>query len=145
MGRDFGKYLRINILIKNKTFGWDGVEIPIVTREYWTGDKIDRFHEECKSNRREEAHRVEILDAKYDKINVDEIISYQVHLNLDQEQTQNSKQLSKDKMDAFKGTKGCWKEKSVLLELAEGVNHFTPNLVRFSRHMKRLLVRRSIT
>ena len=52
LGRDFGQTLRTNVLDKSRTFEWDHVEIPMASRGHWTDDKIDEFHEECKTARR---------------------------------------------------------------------------------------------
>ena len=52
----------------------------MVPRGHWTGEKIDEFHGEYKTARSEEADRAEILDAKYEKIDIDEAVKKQEHL-----------------------------------------------------------------
>ena len=74
LGRDFGQDLGINILNDRKMFQWDEVEIPMVPRGHWNGEKVENFHEECKSKKVEEANKDEILDTKYKKISVDEVV-----------------------------------------------------------------------
>ena len=66
LGRDFGQHIRINVLNKIRTFEWDKVEIPMVSRGHWTGDKIKKFHNECRMIRKEEANKAEVLDTKYE-------------------------------------------------------------------------------
>ena len=51
LGRDFGQTLGINMLNQSRTFEWDHVKIPMVSRGNWTGDKIDEFYEEYKTAR----------------------------------------------------------------------------------------------
>ena len=104
LGRDFGQGLGINVLNDSKTFGWDKVEILMVPRGYWNDQRIENFHEECKLLRKQESHKAEILDAKYDAINVDSVIEGQTHLN--EEQKKDLKKLLNKNIEAFKGTRG---------------------------------------
>ena len=111
IGRDFGHSVEINVLNKNKTFEWDNVEIPMVSRVHWTGEHIEEFHEECKVTRREELRRAEILDAKYEKIDIEECVQKQGHL--DPVQREQLPKLLRAKIVAFQGTRGRWKGKPV--------------------------------
>ena len=104
LGRYFGQQIGINVLNKSQTFEWDEVEIPMVPRGYWTGNKIKTFHEECRMIRKEEANKAEVLDAKYEKINVNEVTQSQDHLNMEQKNL--LKTVLEDKIKAFQGTRG---------------------------------------
>ena len=45
----------------------------MVLRGHWTGNKIKKIHEECRMIRKDEANKAEVLDEKYEKINVKEV------------------------------------------------------------------------
>ena len=78
-------------------FVWDGVEILMAPRGYWNDKKIGDFHEECKANVKEGLNKAQILDAKYEKINVEEIIEDQDHLDKDKREQLKSSSTKRQK------------------------------------------------
>ena len=52
----------------------------MVLRGHWTGGKTENFPEECKMIKRENSNKGTILDAKYDKIYIEEMIKNQENL-----------------------------------------------------------------
>ena len=94
----------------------------MVPRGHWTGKKIEEFHEECKSIKTQELNRAEILDAKYGKINVKEVVDKQNHLNPEQKKLLGK--LLEEKAEAFQGKRGLWKGKPVELEIKPDAKPF---------------------
>ena len=122
LGRDFAAEFGIILDYKSKMFAWDGVEIPMMPRGYWNDEKINDFHEECKAQLKEEANKTEILDAKYEKIDVEEVIENQNHL--DSGKKNQLKELIHRQIEAFKGLRGSWKGKPIEIELVEGAKPY---------------------
>ena len=53
----------------------------MVERVHWDEDKIDTFHaSKKKSIPKEEANKAEVLDAKYEKIDITKVIKNQTYL-----------------------------------------------------------------
>ena len=71
----------------------------MVPRGHWSGEKIERFYEECKLNRTEESNRPEILDANYGKIEVDKVVEEKKYL--EPEQKDNLRELINTNTAAF--------------------------------------------
>ncbi len=118
LGRDFATKFEISFNYKTKMFEWDGVEIPMVTRGHWNDQKIKEFYEECKINLAAKSNKKEILDAKYEKINVDEVIENQIHLN------EKEKNLVRELLNRSKGTRRQWQGKPISLELIDGAKPY---------------------
>ena len=78
--RDFGHKLEINVLNDSKIFTWDIFEVPMVTRGNWTENRIDNFYGECIQVRKDELIKAEIVDAKHEKINIEEYVQDQEYL-----------------------------------------------------------------
>ena len=74
----------------------------MVPQGYWLGYEIENFHKECRSVKTKESKRAEIVDTKYGKSDVDEVIKKQEHL--EPSHKEELRELLKAKMNAFQGT-----------------------------------------
>eukprot|EP00957_Ditylum_brightwellii_P198363 15115922-Ditylum_brightwellii.AAC.1 len=74
IGRDILQQNKIDILNSELTFAWDGIEIPMVPKGYWSKESADEalkavFRDKSVKLKAEEQFLVE---AKYKKMNVDD-------------------------------------------------------------------------
>jgi len=120
IGRDILRFLKINIKFSEEIVKWDGAEIP-----FKDGDaSIKEAHCVADSDPVEDAvHRVKwILDAKYEKADIEKIYQEQAELELDQ-RAQLAVLLCKCKA-LFDGQLGRWHGQEVKLELKEGAKPY---------------------
>ena len=128
IGQDFLHKVGIDICYSNATVAWYGNDIPMRHQDF-----DDRLDFECVVN--DHVMQIEdeffeqefsddsflaapILDAKYEKLNVEEFISQQSHLNSDE---RNDIRKLLDKHDTlFDGKLRVYPHKKVHLELEEG-------------------------
>jgi hypothetical protein len=123
LGRDFGQSLGIDVKNSTKTFSWDQVEVPMVQRNHWSEKAMKAYYQSrgyAKTNNdsktiQEDVRASEILDAKYEKPNLDEIVTNQFHLSKNQKKLLRT--LLTKHEGCFLGTKGKWKGKPIEVEL----------------------------
>mmetsp|Transcript_27157 Transcript_27157/g.39950 ORF Transcript_27157/g.39950 Transcript_27157/m.39950 type:complete len:553 (-) Transcript_27157:1456-3114(-) len=117
IGRDILQQNKIDILNSELTFAWDGIEIPMVPKGYWSKESTDEalkavFRDKSVKLKAEEQFLVE---AKYEKMNVDDVINNQQHLK-DDEKIMLKGLLEKYK-DLFQGKIGVWPGEPIKLRL----------------------------
>ena len=76
----------------------------MISRGHWTGENICDFYMECKAFRKEQFNKIEILEVKNEKINVEEVVTKQKHL--DSEKKEVVRKLLYAKIAAFQRTRG---------------------------------------
>jgi len=116
IGRDIIKFLKIDLRFSDEIIEWDGTEMPFEDREATAKEA----HYIADSDPVEDAvHRVKrILDAKYDKADVEKICEEQAELD---KQHREQLAVSLRKYEAlFDGQLGHWHGQEVKLELQEG-------------------------
>jgi len=116
IGRDILRFLKIDVKFSEEIVEWDGAEMP-----FKDGDaSLKEAHCVADSDPVEDAaHRVKrILEAKYEKADVDEICLEQAEL--DQEQRNQLAVLLRKYEALFDGQLGRWHGQEVKLELKEG-------------------------
>jgi len=120
IGRDILKFLKINRRFSDEIIKWDGAEMPFKDGDASTKEA----HYVADSDPVEDAvHRVKrILDAKYDKADVEKICEEQAELDK-QQQAQLALLLCKSEV-LFDGQLGCWHGQEVKLELQEGAKTY---------------------
>ena len=107
----------------------------MVPRGYWDKANLHRFkhqennnvkNQEIKNSKKrkrenspEECNALsEILEARYEPIEVDKVIEQQTHLSISERQV--LKKVLEEKVGLFQGRRGNWKRKPVHLELVPG-------------------------
>ena len=113
IGRDVMKDLGIDLSFSADTITWEGVEIPFkdtdvnITESYYIPDPgiVDEAAERLKT----------ILDAKYEKANLEEIAKEAAHLT--KEEQARLLALLESHETLFDGTLGHWKSADVKVEL----------------------------
>ena len=134
IGRDMLNGLGIDILFSKQVVTWDDVEAPM--REFsrarklkFTASELNRLiveKQEPKSTQEATERVLNILDAKYKKANLEEIVEGNKHLSKNERKL--LLQLLKKFESLFDGTLGEWKTEPVEFELKEGV---TPHSQRY--------------
>ena len=129
IGRDIMQELGLDVLNSSRTFRWGEIEVPMVERGYWdrkaindfkkkhSNETIDEEEENLKLSRymEETVALSKILAAKYDPINVNEVISKQNHLSVPERLV--LEKILKLRIKCFQGKRGSWKGKPIQLEL----------------------------
>jgi len=116
IGRDILKFLKIDLRFSDEIIEWDGTEIL-----FKDGDaSAKEAYYVADSDPVEAAiHRVNgILDAKYDKADIEKICEEQAEL--DTQQREHLAVLLRKYEVLFDGQLGCWHGQEVTLELQEG-------------------------
>ena len=93
---------------------WDEVAIQMVPRGHRNAGKIDEFHEECKTNIQEDNNKAEILNANYEKTNL-EVTNDQKHLN--EERRKKLGNILSQCKKLFNGKLGKYTKRKIHLEL----------------------------
>ena len=115
IGRDLLKFLQIDILFSKETVSWDNVDIPFKNTDTTVHEAYHIQDSKFISSSTEQIKK--ILDAKYEKANLKNIVQTQEHLSLVQ-QTKLHSLLDKYKT-LFDRTLGTWKGSKVTLDLQE--------------------------
>jgi len=121
INRDILKFLKINIRFSDEIIEWDGAEMPFKDEDAST----KAAHYMSDSDPVEDAvHRVKhILDAKYDKADIEKICEEQAEL-LDKQQREQLAVLLRKYEALFDGQLGRWHGQEVKLELQEGAKPY---------------------
>ena len=120
MGRDLMTELGIDISFKNLTIEWDGEKIPM--KEY-NGTFEETFNVENLIKEDEDLERIKrILDAKYEKADLNKVVENCTHLTPTEKQKLYN--LLKKYEDLFDGTLGKWKGEPYHIELKEGATPY---------------------
>ena len=126
LGSDFLAQVKIDISYKNKCVSWFGNTIPLRNKRDFTRQDLDDLIECFESQIGEydfgddwmESYVTRILDAKYEKLDLDAFIATQTHL--DDVQKEDLKSILTKHEKLFDGTLGVYPHKKVHIELNEG-------------------------
>ena len=123
LGRDLCQNSGLDVLNSQKAFLWDGIQVNIVPRGYWTQAAIKGCWDHEDKERKEEAEsKEERLKAKYKKTDLQETADSLKHLTSDEQEVVF--EVLKKYEVAFQGTRGNWNGKPIELELKEGTRHW---------------------
>ena len=125
IGRDFINKYKFDMIFSKKQVEWFGNTIPMRNpRDFTEIDFVEltecfqvQLDDELVGDDWMESYVTQILDAKYEKLDIDEFIAEQTHLNLSQKQDLRDLLLKHEKL--FDGTLGVYPHKKVHLELTE--------------------------
>ena len=119
IGNDLLQSLKIDIKYSTSTIEWDDIEIPMRSRDATSEDSYV-IAEDCL---KDASQRIkEILDAKYEPANLDEITTN--CKNLDEEQQEDLHKLLTKYKTLFDGTLGHWRGEDYEIELKEGASPY---------------------
>jgi len=120
IGSDLMSELGINIKYSNLSIEWDDVDIPMRSSDVTPEES---FHIQDTPSVLEATDRLrQILNAKYEKSNLDEIAANCTHL--DEEEQSKLNQLLKKYEHLFDGTLGLWTGDDYEIELKEGATPY---------------------
>ena len=120
LGRDILRELKIDIQFSDDTIHWDEASIPMKDRDCTVQDSF--FIKDPKAVDFSMTRIKQILDAKYEKANLEEIAKDCFHLT--QIEQQLLLKLLKKYEPLFDGTLGTWKGSAYDIELKEGVKPY---------------------
>ena len=118
LGRDLMQSLGLDILNSTQKFKWNGIEIDMVPTGHWSGGKnVREFratqeHNEVKN----------ILESKYEKADLHEVLANLPHLTEDQQQALLAVFLQHE--DLFLRKVGTWKGKPIDIQLKDNVKPY---------------------
>jgi len=126
IGRNLLRELGIEFSFKHNTVTWDDAEIAMWHPDT-TVEEINTYGNEAESNAVTKASNCikHILDAKYEKANLDDYTNQCTNLNVEQQIQLNS--TLKKFEDLFDGTLGKWKTRPYNIELKEDAKPFYKN------------------
>ena len=120
IGRDILEFLKIDIRFSDNTVVWDGSEMPFKERD---ATEIEAYHISEGDSMEDAVHRVKrILDAKYEKADLDKVCSEQTELERDQRDQLAA--LLRKYEPLFDGQLGRWHGQEVKLELKPDVKPY---------------------
>jgi hypothetical protein len=120
IGNDLLETLKIDLKYSTSTIDWDGIEIPMRSKD---ATPEDSYIINESSPLKDASRRVkEILDAKYEPANLEEVAAECT--NLDDEQREDLHRLLKKYESLFDGTLGQWKGEDYDIELKEGATPY---------------------
>ena len=120
IGRDLLTDLGIDIRFSDSMCAWDGEEMPFKDRDE---SPLLSYHVNDKGITQNSVNRVkEILDAKYEPANLDEVVDNQEQL--DEEQKEQLRTLLEKYSTLFDGTLGSWEGEEYDIELKEGAKPY---------------------
>ncbi len=115
IGRNLLLDLGIELKFSTQTIEWDGRELPFKDAE---DDPVQSYYIQDSCAVHEAATRIKhILDAKYEKADLDEVARNQTHLT--HEEQQKLRQLLLRHAELLDGTLGLWKDEECDFELKE--------------------------
>ena len=121
IGRDLMHVLGLDTSFKEASMTWDNAEVSMQEPDWLDKDHVDSFEQELfmmHDPDTTDAERIQsILDIKYSKANLDEVVKDLEDLNTNQQQ--QLKQVLRKFEPLFDGTLGHWKTKPVELELKD--------------------------
>lgn len=123
LGSDFLAKTKMNISYEHKNVNWFGNTIPLRNpRDFTTNDLKDliecfetQVDDEAVGDEWMDSYVTQILDAKYEKLDIDAFIKTQSHLN--ESQRAELKALIEKHSKLFDGTLGVYPHKKVHIEL----------------------------
>ena len=133
LGRDLLHELGIGIKFSTKTIEWDGVSIPMKDVDVTKEDSICQIEDPPFITAETERIKT-ILDAKYEKANLEEVIATCKHLS-EHEQASLLELLNKYE-DLFDGTLGHWVGEDYNVELKPGVTPYHARHIPYQKLMK---------
>jgi hypothetical protein len=120
IGNNLLERLKIDIKYSTSTVDWDGLEIPMRSRDATPEESYIINDTPCV---KDASKRIkEILDAKYEPANLEEIT--QNCTNLNDEQREDLHTLLKKYQSLFDGTLGHWKSEDYDIKLKEGATPY---------------------
>ncbi|GFH49966.1 hypothetical protein CTEN210_06442 [Chaetoceros tenuissimus] len=127
IGRDLLNKLKIDLRHSDKTIKWNDVLVPMKSfSDIWEAKHPTRQEMratflrsvEPKATQEETERVTKILDANYEKANLEEVVASATSLN--REQKRKLLKTLKKFESLFDGTLGCWKTDPVKIQLKEG-------------------------
>jgi hypothetical protein len=120
IGNDLLEHLKIDIKYSTLTVDWDGLDIPMQSRDATPKESYIINNTLCV---KDASKRIkEILDAKYEPANLEEIT--QNCTNFNDEQREDLHTLLKKYQSLFDGTLGHWKSEDYDIKLKEGATPY---------------------
>ena len=120
IGRDIMSFLGIDISFSKQEITWEPAAMPFKDVE---ATPLDSYHIEDPDGLMEDTERLKkILDAKYEKADLEQVCAAQKQLSKQQQDKLHALLSQFD--DLFDGTLGVWKGTQVKLELKEGVTPY---------------------
>jgi hypothetical protein len=113
IGNDLLECLKIDLKYSTSTITWDGIEIPMKSRDATLEDSYFIHDSPCLAEAAERIKR--ILDAKYEPANLEEIVADHTHLS--EEEKEGLLSLLKKYESLFDGSLGTWKGEDYNIEL----------------------------
>jgi aryl carrier-like protein len=125
LGNDFLELAKMKFEYEKKVISWFGNTVPLRNPRDFTSNDFDdliecfsiQIDDEVVGDDWMESYITQILDAKYEKLDIDEFIDTQTHL--DEAQKQDLRELLKKHEKLFDGTLGVYPHKKVHIELTE--------------------------
>ena len=120
VGNDLLEDLKLDIKYSTATIEWDGAEVPMRSRDATEKDSYYINDTPCLE---EAAERIkQILDAKYEPANLDEVVAEATHLSIDEQNQLKTLLLKYESL--FHGTLGTWKGEDYDIELKPGATPY---------------------
>jgi Arginine decarboxylase (spermidine biosynthesis) len=119
LGRDFLKSTGIDLLFSTKTIRWFDMNISMKPYNYWS--KADSVHDILSEDIIDE-YLTEIKPSKYEKVDPNDVIKQQVHLN--ESQRRDILNILCQYTKLFSGRLGCYPYRKVHLQLKENAKPF---------------------
>ena len=120
IGRDLLQELNIDILFSQDAISWEGVTVPMKSIDATLEDSF--YINDSPAVDEATARMKQILDAKYEPANLDQIVAECVNLN--DEQKQSLRDLLEEYKHLFDGTLGHWSGDDYHIELKEGAQPY---------------------
>ena len=120
IGRDILEELGIDIKFSNNTMEWDDKVVPMKSID---AEVEDSFHAEDSEAMQDATDRIkQILDAKYEPADLDEVVASCKHLDANKQKA--LRQLLDKHKTLFDGTLGQWKGETYDVELKAGAEPY---------------------
>jgi len=121
LGKDIQQYMGLDILNSSLTLKWDGIEVPMrefgALRDRSRAMEVYNLSQEAESTAELAKRTTEILDAHYEKANLEQLCKEQSHLS--EAEQGNLLRLLRKYETLFDGTLGEWKGTDIDLELRD--------------------------
>jgi hypothetical protein len=127
LGRDFLHQVGLDMLFSKKVLRWDDLEIPMKVRGHWSDLKVKVFKDYLMESQvirdlAEESYTTKIMDSKYEKQDLVEVVRQQTHLSKPQRELLLHLLMSHEGI--FQGTLGVWPDSKNDLELVPGAKPY---------------------
>ena len=128
VGRDILNKIGLSMCFDTKTMKWLESIIPMKTHTFWQTplSYFWAFDDDGEEETLESLAATQILDAKYEKINIDDVIQAQTHLNSDQKSKLHNVLIQYNTL--FDGGLGHYQKSKVHIDIDPSVppRHFKP-------------------